>query len=331
MFDLPIGRLAQAIGISLVALLVACKPAKEADRAPAAVEVVFLTRGDAAKDSYFQRFSAALKKLYLRAPDQVRVVALSMPADPADIPAALQRAAARQPMLFVAQNGTLARQVRQAAPHARLVFSSRADPVELGLITHPVTRSEPATGLSIQDRLNAKRLEMLLDAYPTLRSVAALGDAEWLASLAEERADMERVAAGRGVTLQVLSATSVEAALALVDVPAHASIQAWCLPRTTLTLDARLGQHITALGKPVMAAYTPDVYTFAHLSYAYDSDFVAPALAELVARVAGGEAPQDIPIQTPQRFQLAVRIPTDPRFPPLNADVVRRADLVLRP
>jgi putative tryptophan/tyrosine transport system substrate-binding protein len=292
--------------------------------------IIFLARGEPRQDANFQRFQTAFNSRHEPLLTRVRLTALALPDDEAGIEHTLRQAALARPRMFVAQNGTQARLVRRAAPQVTLIFSSRADPLKLGVVSDLVTRPEPATGLWINDRLHAKRLELLLDAYPSLRSVAVLGDPEWKENLGDLGPQMMRIATDRGVKLHLLSASSATAALELVSTPSYATVDGWCLPRSTLTLDGRLIARLAAVGKPVIAGFTPDVKAGAHLSYAHDSDFVTPALADLVARVVMGEAPQQIPIQTPQRFQLAVRASQDKRLPAINPALVRRADLVVR-
>ncbi|MFT7775475.1 ABC transporter substrate binding protein [Roseateles sp.] len=330
MLALSIGRLGQVLMVSLMAVAVATLPGSGARRDPAPARIVFLARGDASRDSYFQRFADAFRSRHARLLKQVQLVALSVPDDPEQMEGALKAEARTHPALFVVQNGIQAQVARRAAPAVPMIFSSQASPLRLGVASGMLRRPEPTTGLWVNDELDGKRLELLLDAYPTLRNVAVLGNAEWVDGLKEHLAEMQAVAAEHGARLILLQAESVDAALSLVDAPGARDIQAWCLPRTTLSLDGRVGRRIAAQGKPLMAAYTPDVYEIAHLSYAHDRGFIGPAMADLAARIVLGEPAGSIPIQVPQRFQLAVRIVPDSRMPAMNPDVVRRADVVIR-
>lgn len=330
MLAVRIGRLGQVLMVSLMAMAIASLPGSSARRDPAPARLVFLARGEASRDSYFQRFTDAFRSRHARLLRQVQLVALSVPDDPEQMARALEDEARTHPALFVVQNGIQAQVARKAAPAVPMIFSSQANPLQLGVASGMLSRPEPTTGLWVNDELDGKRLELLLDAYPALRNVAVLGNAEWLDGLKERLAEMQALAAERGAHLILLQAESVDAALALVDAPGARDIQAWCLPRTTLSLDGRVGRRIAAQGKPVMAAYTPDVYEIANLSYAHDRSFIGPAMADLAARIVLGEPAGSIPIQVPQRFQLAVRIVPDPRMPAVNPDVVRRADVVIR-
>ncbi|MGM9483258.1 ABC transporter substrate binding protein [Roseateles sp. NT4] len=330
MKTLRIGRLAHACGLLLaISALLTLTGSARFVREPN-LRVVFLAHGSPQADGSYQRFRAALTSRHPALYAQTSIEALSVVDDEATLVPLVQQAAASGPTLFVAQNGTQARLVRLATATAPLIFSSHADPRDLGLVADLLRHSQPSTGLWINDSLDAKRLELLMQAYPSVRRVAMLGDDEWYLAASAEMSAMQAQAHARGVRLSLFQAHDVDAALALVDGPEGLDIRAWCLPRTTLTLDGRLGKHLAASGRAVMAAHTPDVYEAAHLSYAHDKSFVAPAMADLVARVLNGESPSQIPVQLPQRYQLAVRVVDDPRLPALNSEVVRRADLVLR-
>lgn len=243
----------------------------------------------------------------------------------------LQRAALQRPALIVARNGFQAELAHRFAPEISLVFSSYTDPRKLGVVSSLTSRNERATGLWIDDEMDAKRIEVLLDAYPTLRHVGLIADQYWWQGVGDGTNRLQSMALERGVELSLVQVESVEEALRSIDSPQARHIQAWCLPRTLLSVDGRLVRHLAAQGKPVMVAHTPDIHIGAHLSYAQDKRFAMPALVDLAARIAYGEPAESIPIQTPQRYQLAVRISADRRLPPLDADVIRRADVVIRP
>lgn len=325
---LRIGLLAYA-GLALAGAALAYAGWRLAER-PASARVVFLARGEPASDAYFQRFSQSFAERHPELARVTRIEAVSAPDAEAELPAFIARLRDAPPTVLVAQNGSQAQAAHLGAPEIPLVFSSHTDPRELGVVSGLLKHPEPATGLWINDELDAKRLELLMDAYPGLRRVGILGDREWLDGLGTAREQMHALAQGRGVQLQILTADSVDEAIALAARPPAAANQAWCLPRTSLTIDSRLAEAIAAAGKVVMAGHTPDIHGAAHISYALDKGFVAPSLADLVARLLRHENPADIPVQLPQRFQLAVRLTTDPRLPTPSSEVVRRADLVVR-
>lgn len=233
--------------------------------------------------------------------------------------------------LIVARNAFQAQVAHRIAPRHALLFWSHVNPWQIGLLRDSPGITGMATGVWVNDEMDLKRLEVLLDAFPSLRHVGLLVDAAWMQVLGASVGPMQAYARAHGVQLEVVQADNGDAARTLVEQTTLGHIQAWCLPRTTLTADGQIAARLATLGRPVIAAHTPDVYLGAHLSYSHDRGLVHPALADLAARILEGEAPGSIPVQTPHRYQLAVRITNDSRLPPMNPAVVKRADLVVRP
>lgn len=300
----------------------------DAGDAGAAPRVVFLSRAGANGSTSFQSFERAFRQQHPDLARSIKLSALVLP-DGSDAMVQALRERDGHADVLIALNGAQARAARQAQPGTPLVFAAQADPRKLGIASSMLKRPEPSTGLWINDTLDTKRLELLLDAYPQLQRFGVLGDPEWYAGLGAQRAEMQELARSRRVELTIYQAASLEAALQLVDGPTAGAVQAWCLPRSSLTLDTTLAAHLTARHRPVLTGFTPHI-SAAQMAYSQDRAFVTPALADLVARVLYGEAPGAIPIQVPHRFQLTVRMPSDSAMPALSSAIVRRADLVIR-
>lgn len=292
--------------------------------------VVYLGNGRAETDPYFQRF---LKAVQTHQPWLLAAAAIEFVDTPDEdeqrLAATVARAAATRPALLVAPNGAVAIAVRHTAPDTPLVFSSYADPLRFGIVSSMLRRPEPSAGIWVSDQLDGKRLEVLRDAFPQVRRVAVLGDHSWGINVEAEKR-LPPVAARLQMELTILYAETFEEAQALLDDPRTLDYDAWCLPRTGLTLDLRLVEWLRAHHKPVILGSTNDVRAGAPMSYALDTSFVWPAMAELVSRVVAGEFPGAIPLERPQRFVLAMRTQPDNGFPSPSPEIVRRADLVIR-
>lgn len=243
----------------------------------------------------------------------------------------LREAALRRPTMFLARNTAQARLASEHAPEVNLVFSSYVNPQTAGIVSDLVRHSERATGIWIADHMDPKRLELLLDAFPGLTQVGLIADPDWDLHSGPVRQELGALAAARGVQLQVLVADSIESAQMAVDTPSARTVQAWCVPRTSLSNEPELINQLSRQGRLVMTAHVPDVRAEAHLAYALDRSALYADLADVVARVLQGESARDIPVQTPRRFQLAIRLSDDARLPRLNPEFVRRADVVVRP
>lgn len=244
---------------------------------------------------------------------------------------ALARVLRKGPTVIVAPNGSTALAARRSAPSIPTIFSSYLDPVQAGLVSSVQQRSESATGVWISDHLDGKRLELLHDAYPYVKSILVLGDSYWREGIQAE-SSLPPVAARLGIELVILSADTRAEIDAALDDPRFGRFDAWCIPRTSVAMAATgdIVERARTLKKPLILANTADVTAGAPMSYALDTAFIWPALAELVVRVLNGESAASIPVQRPQRFVLAVRTGPETGLPPPSIEVVRRADIVIR-
>lgn len=314
-----------------VFMAIACVPGMRADTAVVDTKprVAYLGKGTADADPYFQRFLGAVRQHRPELLAKSRVEFINVDENDVQFDTVLKDIAATHPALMVAPNGFKAVAARRLAPDVPLVFASYADPVMFGMASSMLSRPEPSVGIWISDQLDAKRLELLHDAYPQLKRIAVLGDNAWRRNIDADRT-LPSAAEKLGVTLALLYADTPAEAEALLADPATQQHEAWCLPRTALTLNLKLVERFRASGKPVIVANTSDVEAGAPMSYALDTSFIPQALADLVWRIISGESAGSIPIQRPQRFILALRTGPEVGLPLPSISVVRRADLVLR-
>jgi putative ABC transport system substrate-binding protein len=301
--------------------------------APTKLRLVYLGRIAADQDTGFAPFSNALTQLPAELRDRIELRwVTTLLADRKDrIPQAIDEAIAMQPQIIIAPNTTVASAVRLRQLSVPVIFSSFLDPVRNQVVSSTLQRTEPFAGVWIADDMDSKRLEVLHDAYPAVKTVAVLIDRDWGE---DTDAATKLPATGRrlGLQVSVLYAEDLVEAEQVLARPEAAKFDAWCLPPTGLTnlYTAELLQHIKAWRRPVILGDTRDVVEGAPLSYMVEESFRWAAMAELVARVLQGEPAGSIPIQRPLKSVLAVRpLPAD-GFPPPSAQVVRRADVVVR-
>jgi putative ABC transport system substrate-binding protein len=248
------------------------------------------------------------------------------------IPEAIDEALAIRPQVLIAPNAAVARAVRRRQLSIPVIFSSFLNPVRRDVVSSTLHRDEPFAGVWIADEMDSKRLEILHDAYPAVKTVAVLMDRDWGQ---DTDAQARLPAAGQRLGLQVtlLYAEDLAEARQLLKRPEAARFDAWCLPPTGLAYlyTADLLQYIKAWGKPVILGDTRDVQQGgAPLSYMVEENFRWTAMVDLMARVLQGEPAGSIPIQRPVQSVLAVRPAPAEGFPSPSAQVVRRADVVAR-
>jgi putative ABC transport system substrate-binding protein len=295
--------------------------------------VVYLGRIAAAEDPGFKSFSEALTQLSpeLRAAVELHYVTALLAEGKDRIPQAIDEALAMKPQILIAPNAAVGDALRQRELPIPVIFSSFLHPVRAKVVTSTLRRDEPFAGVWIADDMDGKRLEILHDAYPAVKTVAVLMDRDWGV---DTEAEVKLPAAGRRLGLQVtvLYAEDLVEAREVLARPGAAAFDAWCLPPTGLTYlyTADLLKYFRAWHKPVIVGETRDVQAGAPLSYMVEEGFRWPAMVELMARVLQGEYAGSIPIQRPLKSILAVRPVPAEGFPPPSAQVVRRADVVVR-
>ncbi len=249
--------------------------------------------------------------------------------------------------VWVAPTADAAQAVRQVFPHQPLVFASYQDPVRMGLVPPPhvpppvpapgaapglpatTPARGPVTGLVLSDELDAKRLELLRDAFPAARVVGVLVDASW-ADLRDLQAALVQPGRALGLDVRVFQADEPADLDRVFTSTAARAVQAWYVPATYIAYRAEgaIRQHLAQQQRPAIHATAGEVARGALLAYALDSSFAYDMLAEMATRVAAGEDPRSIPVQRPLRFLLAVRPRAEPAALRIHPSVIRRADRI---
>jgi len=244
---------------------------------------------------------------------------------------AVNEAIAMRPAVIVAPSTASARAVRQRNLLIPVVFTSFSDPVRAEIVTSTFRRSEPFTGVWMADELDAKRLEILHDAYPDLKSIAVVVDTIW-DNDARSRLRLPDWGRRLGLSVKVLLAENRSDVERLLDDEASRQFDAWCLPPSGLSsLNSEfIVERLRQWGKPVIVGRTLAAANGAPLSYGYDPGFRWPAMVNLLSRVLRGEPAGTIPIQRPSRTVLAVSLAPASGFPAAGPSVIQRADQVIR-
>ncbi len=327
------GRLVRALVGGLVIVVVAVMLRFDALALAPRPLVLYAGTWSPDRDPSYGSYLGAVKRLRPDLPSFAIFEFLGLPDD--DDPAGERILAAaikaRHPALVIAPTGAAAIAMHKVAPTVPCIFASYVDPVRSGIVASMRARREPVTGISVADWLDGKRLEILHEAYPSVRSIAVVGDHAWEENF-DGSARLPVEAAHLGLRATVFLADSEAQLLALMDDPASRNFDAWYFPPTYVEYvgNALLIRRLRQWGKPAIFPTTEEVRDGALMSYAQDTAFVWPMLAELTARVLEGESPGSIPIVRPQRFVLAVRTGADIGLSPPDIVVVRRADIVVR-
>lgn len=206
------------------------------------------------------------------------------------------------------------------------------DTVELGLAASFARPGGNVTGIVILGgELDAKRLDLLRDALPGRRRVAALLSSTSPASRWSER-DLRAVAASTGMELLAFSVA------APADYPAaFAAMRAAGAEALVIGASPALNNDMTSLAALALEARLPTICEWARnahegclIGYGPERLALLRRNANQLASIFRGTAPGEIPIEQPSVFELAVNLKTARALGlDLPAALLARADEVI--
>jgi len=212
--------------------------------------------------------------------------------------------------VILASGAPAAFAARTATTKVPIVFASVYDPVEIGLVTSVARPGGNVTGLSqISADLGGKRLELLKELLPKLKSVAILWHPANLTNLVQKKS-VEVAARTVGVDTKSVpvqdpsqfgsafeDARGVDA-LVQVDDPlliTHRRQLAELAVRSRLPAIAGLREYVDAGGLMSYGADHPDLYRRA---------------ATYIDKILKGAKPGDLPVEQPTKFELVINLKT---------------------
>jgi putative ABC transport system substrate-binding protein len=207
--------------------------------------------------------------------------------------------------------GGIAIRAAQQATKTIPILGAADDMVAEGLVDSIVRPGHNTTGVSIlATELNGKRQDILIEALPGLRRMAALADSSTTTDAALRA--LQETASAHGVELSIHRVAKGEEIAAAIDM-AHAS------GATALNVLASpmLHGNRQVIMERVAALRMPAMYQWPEL--AEDGGFAAygPRLgqipdiaARLVVNVLRGAKPADLPVEQPTKFELVINLKT---------------------
>jgi len=230
------------------------------------------------------------------------------------LPQVAEALARSRPDVIVALNHIWAQAAQQATKDIPLVVISSGDPIASGFAVSLARPGGNITGLTyFATELNAKRLEFLRALVPGLKRVAVLKNPKSPRILNDAYLREVRVAAEAfGIELVVVEATNEPELERAFEQIVQAKAQAVYILATLVF--AEMGQTIADLAKwnnlPTMHFHKRYSMLGGLMAYAPDYDTLHRRSATYVDKILKGAKPADLPIEQPERFELAINLAT---------------------
>jgi putative ABC transport system substrate-binding protein len=231
-------------------------------------------------------------------------------ADPTRLPELARELAAQKPDLLIGVGGDVVRALVDASSGTPVVGGVSDNPVRAGIALAFARGGKIFSGVTfLTDEMAAKRMELLNEVAPTARRVAVVWNPQHL----DDEMSFARRAAetlGIGLTSHPLSKVA-EADMTLRDAGASGAEALFVIPsRTTSIAAGKIAQFGREHRLPVIAAWREFVDAGCLVSYGPSRKFEARRIAGYVEKILAGEKPEDLPIETPTKFELIINLKT---------------------
>jgi len=218
-----------------------------------------------------------------------------------------------------------------AATRTIPLISISEDLISEGLVASLAKPGGNITGISLlSPELDDKRQDILIDAVPGIRRMAALADST--ITLKRHLEQQQEVAHSHGVDLSVFTfARRDEIASALDEAKARGA-QAINFLATPQELTGRslILAHMAALRLPAIYQWPDTAEEGGMMGYGPRFTQVYRQRARLVAEILRGANPADVPVEQPSSFELVINLKTAKMIGhEIPASLVLRADKVI--
>ena len=216
-----------------------------------------------------------------------------------------------QPDVIYAAVGAAVRTVQQATKSIPIVGIT-GDMVGEGLVESFTRPNNNTTGISIfAFELDGKRQDILIEAVPGIRRMAALADPSNPTGQVNARA-LKEAARVKNVELSIYHVTRAEEIVATID-KAQASGATALNVLGSEMLDGNIPliiERVAALRLPAMYQWGLWAERGGFIGYGPVLDHLADLTARYAASLLRGTKPADLPIEQPTKFELVINLNT---------------------
>ena len=215
-----------------------------------------------------------------------------------------------KPDVLVAIGGDVTAAAAKATQTIPLVFTSSADPVQLGFVASLARPGGNATGVTfLMDDLAAKRLELLKEAAPRVSRVAFLWNPDHIDN---ELREAERGAPPLGVQLERMPLYGPADLDSAFRAATEGKADAIYVVSSRLTVRnlQRFADFAAKSRLPLMGGWGAWAQAGGLMSYGPNVDDMVRRAAPYVDKILKGTKPADLPVQQPTRFELVINLKT---------------------
>jgi putative ABC transport system substrate-binding protein len=236
---------------------------------------------------------------------------------PDAVHAASQRIVAQRPALVIAPSADMVFGLRAETGTIPILFVTFTDPVQSSLVADEHRPHGNVSGFTFHVAIGPKQLELLLRAFPSIRTVGVVGDRGLFGSTSFRLLD-EAAHDPLGVAIVRVHFESVADLHRALAAPAAQSVDAWVVPESSAAYrDAReVVRLVGATGKPAIYGAERFVRLGGLMSYSPAYEDPADRVCAMARSVLEGYPVGDLPVEHPQAFRLAVNTTTWARFTP---------------
>jgi putative ABC transport system substrate-binding protein len=311
-----------------IAVAIAWRPAMGAPRPNARVGYLELVK-ESDGEMLYREFVEGLQSHGYVEGRNLRMVRRSAGAKPESLRDLAAELGAAQVDVILATSADAARNAKFSAPGIPTVFVTSGDPILEGLVA---TLSRPQgnlTGVTTRSEdLTAKRLQILKEAFPRIRTVAVVGS-----NLSISRVSFDEPA--RRLQLDILR-FSVHQVDDYGDAAAAVARSAADVVLVVEDADAVTNLHafvrlMMATRRPVM--FNADVFVeeFGLMAFGVSLRQQYRRAALFAARLLEGAKPADLPVEQPTRYELVVNLRAAEEYAiVLPREFLLRADRVIK-
>ena len=200
----------------------------------------------------------------------------------------------------------------QEATKTLPILALAEDMVRSGFVASLAKPGGNTTGVSIlTSELNGKRQDILLEAVPGVRRMAALADAN--SSLPQQLQAMQDGARARGVDLLIYRVTKAEEIVGAIDAAKSSGAMALNVLASAFLHNNRqiILPRVAALGLPAIYQFPATAEEGGFIAYGADLDQIYRDIwARQLVKLLRGVKPADIPVEQPTEFELVVNLKT---------------------